>query len=145
MAIIANQNERTKRNMARKTKRVQVISIPYYKKGGDWYVDYTLLPEVQNKLLAGAEILCEALADGAKRIKVGMMLSEKPIEVEEALIVLRKSWQSNFGAHYGVTEGKAMKGKKVPREIWIGNARRGVFYGVFSQYIYIANVETDNK
>ena len=130
-----------------KTSKPKKTTVSFYKKRKCWYAEVPEYTEAQNLMVSGADDMCEALAQGHKRVTVEFAYGETdPLASgKKPLASLDKIGQSPYGATYaiyGVSD--ALQGCSMPREIWLCNVTKTVCGGRHPNYIDITRIEPND-
>lgn len=121
---------------------VKRISLSFYKKTKCWYAEVPGHTEGQNQMVAGADTMCEMMADGHKRVTVKAVGHEGGQIYTNAILSLEKVDSSPYGATYNIY---AKDGIRAPKQCWLCNVTKTVFKGNHPRYIEVLSIEPNDK
>ena len=134
-------------NKEKKTEEKSIGSklvISFYKKRKCWYAEVPQHTEAQNMMVAGADEMCEVLANGHKRVTVTVIGNNDVATSNESLISLEKVSQTKYGATYRM-DAKVDLGGKLPAECWLCNVTKTVFGSNHPRYIEIVDAVPNDE
>ena len=119
--------------------RVARKSLRFYKHGMEWFADVDGHTQAQNRMVAGADTLLDAISDGGSEVNV--TLSADLDDPGEWMIRLHLVEHDKFGATYRVTHAKD-EGSSLA---WLCNVTHDVFGGEHPQDIYVHSIDAKEK
>ncbi|MBR1920481.1 MAG: hypothetical protein IJ829_00600 [Kiritimatiellae bacterium] len=125
------------RRDARVDTSVVQKEIRFYKESGRWYADVPQHTQAQNQMVAGADALLDALADGRGRVAV--VLSADVADPGDWRMWLHIVEHDRYGATYRVT----VAGEPATRLIWLCNVMHTVFGGEHPTDVYVHSISVE--
>ena len=113
--------------------------ISFYKKRKCWYAEVPEHTEAQNLMVSGADVLCETMAVGKKRVTVSFLSGDgdhKP--TKGAIVSLQKVSQTAYGATYSLQS--ADNNIRIPDKCWLCNVTKTVCNGSHPDWIDIMEI-----
>ena len=119
-------------------------SLSFYKKRTCWYAEVPEHTEAQNQMVSGADMMCETMACGHKRVTIDFLYGEeyKPSSVK-CLACLDKIGQTAYGATYRLSSESG--GVPLPDTAWLCNVTKTVCGGNHPTHIYITDVRPNDE
>ena len=119
-------------------------SLSFYKKRTCWYAEVPQHTEDQNLMVSGADVMCELMADGHKRVTIKFMYGNThSLEIgKKSIIHLSKIQQSNYGATYTL---ESQSVEKLPETAWLCNVTRTVCGGSHPDHIYVQEITPNDE
>ena len=116
---------------------VAMKAVAVYKEGGRWFADVPQHSQAENEMVAGADALLDAFAQGGRRVAV--TLSADVASPGAWRLHLHLVEHDRFGATYRV----AVAGQEETRLVWLCNVMHTVFGGEHPVDVYIHSVEAE--
>ena len=108
--------------------------IRFYKEGTAWYADVPGHAQRENRMVAGADTLIDRFAAGAESLRVTVS-SDLPSPHPYQIRLLRLQHD-----RYGAVYRAEIRGKWIPRVIWLCNVTHTVFEGDHPKVIYVHSI-----
>ena len=115
--------------------RVERKSLRFYRHGTEWFADVAGHTQSQNQMVAGADSLLDAMANGGSEVKV--VLSSDLEKPDEWVVHLHLVEHDKFGATYRVKSATTDDSSLA----WLCNVTHDVFGGEHPTDIYVHSID----
>ena len=125
----------TDKRKGKEKKMKNEIELSFYKKRTCWYAEVPEHTEAQNQMVSGADVMCEIMAAGHRRVTVNAVAHLG--DGQKTIVSLHKVEQSQYGATYEIS---GADGLGLPDRCWLCNVTRTVFGGTHPDEIHVISI-----